>query len=229
MSVSVARRRTGASVAAALAVVLSVASCGGGGGDAPKASATEAARTEAALRTCQKVFGAKNVDSLRAEFGEGLRAYDRSLTDMKERLVTEAHDWTAVDDDLRRATYRPCQIQERAEGSDGWVTSTVAWSMWSIEFLSSTKDVRAWHKVVDGVYVSPRRPTTGTSLAMTCTIPGSAAGQGSGLPLEVSVNEEDRKAGEGASTEQLLKSLAENMREFIGCREKPALPDDLAP
>ncbi|MFF9848228.1 hypothetical protein [Streptomyces litmocidini] len=209
----------------AVTLLLAVTACSGDGRDGSGAGAV----SPAALATCRQVFGAKNVDSLRAEFGEGLRAYDRSLTDMKERLVTEARDWTAGDDDLRRTTYRPCQIQERAKGSDAWVASTAAWSMWDIEFVSSTKDAQAWHKVVDGVYVSPRRRIDGTSLVMACTIPGSAVGQGSGLPLEVSVNEEDRKAGEGVPTEQLLKSLAENMRELIGCREKPALPDDLMP
>ncbi|WP_051845279.1 hypothetical protein [Streptomyces globisporus] len=207
------------------ALSLAVTACSGGGKDGRGAGAV----SPAALATCRQVFGAKNVDALRAEFGEGLRAYDRSLADMKERLVAEARGWTAGDDDLRRTTYRPCQIQERAKGSDGWVTSTVAWSMWDIEFLSSTKDVQPWHKVVDGVYVSPRRRIEGTSLVMTCTIPGSAAGQGSGLPLEVSVNEEDRKAGEGVSTEQLLKSLAESARGLVGCQEKPVLPDDLMP
>ncbi|WP_329623192.1 hypothetical protein OG357_24505 [Streptomyces sp. NBC_01255] len=166
---------------------------------------------------------------MRAEFGDGLRAYDRSLSEMKERMVTEARGWAAAEDDLRRTTYRPCQIEGRAEGAASWVTSTAGWSMDDIGSVSSAKGRQRWRKVADGVYVAVRPDIGGTQVVMPCTIPGTAAGQGSELPLQVSVNDEDRKGSGTVSTEQLLKSLAESTRELLGCEEKVAVPDDLLP
>ncbi|MFB7589521.1 hypothetical protein [Streptomyces sp. NPDC056169] len=213
--------------AVVLAVVLSAAACGGG--DSPAPNATDAV-SPTALKTCQEVFGTANVDAVQADLGDGFRPFDRSLPEMKERLVTEARGWTAGKDDLQRTTFHPCEMEGEKDGATARVTGTVGWSMYDIDFVKSGDGRLRWRAVADGVYVASRPDTWGTPLVMPCTVPGTATGQGRELPLQVAVNDEARKAGDPAvSTEQLLKSLAESTRELLGCEEKVTVPDDLLP
>ncbi|MFE2556847.1 hypothetical protein ACFXGT_12560 [Streptomyces sp. NPDC059352] len=212
--------------AAALAVVLSAAACGGG--DTPKPNATDAV-SPTALKTCQEVFGRANVDAVRADLGDGFRPFDHSLTETRDGLVAEARGWAVGKDDLRRTTHHPCEMESRTDGSTLRVGSTVGWSMYDIDFVSSGEGRDRWRTVADGVYVGSRPDNLGTPLVMPCTIPGTVAGQGKELPLQVSVNDEDRKDDRTVSTERLLKSLAESTRELLGCEEGLSVPDDLLP
>lgn len=223
---SVSRGWVGRS-AVVLAVALSAAACGGG--DSPKPSTTDVVVSPTALTTCQEVFGKANVDAVRAGLGDGFRPFGRSLTEMKDRLTAEARGWTAGKDDLRRTTYHPCEMEGGNNGATARVTSTVGWSTYDIDFVSSGEGRLRWRAVADGVYVASRPDTLGTPLVMSCTVPGTATGQGRELPLQVSVNDEDRKGSGTVSTEQLLKSLAESTRELLGCEEKVTVPDDLLP
>ncbi|KQX17275.1 hypothetical protein ASC82_03475 [Streptomyces sp. Root431] len=215
--------------AVVLAVVLSAAACGGG--DSPEPNATDAV-SPTALKTCEDVFGKANVEAVRADLGDAFRPYDRSLAEMKDRMAAEARGWTAGKDDLKRTTYHPCEMEGGGDGATARVTGTVGWSMYDIAFLGSGEGRQRWRAVADGVYVASRADAWGMPLVMACTIPGTAAGQGRELPLQVAVNDAARKSGSGdaaVSTEQLLKSLAESTRTLLGCEEKTAVPDDLLP
>ncbi|MFC8760796.1 hypothetical protein ACFUAG_08775 [Streptomyces sp. NPDC057193] len=221
----VIRRWAGRS-AVALAVALSATACGGGGGDAPEPKGTDAV-SAAALKTCQELFGENAVAAVKADLGGEFRAFGLALPDMKSRMLAEAQAWTAAKDDLRRVTYRPCELEGKADGSARRVSAAVSWSMYDIAYVSAGQGRLRWRTVADGVYVASRPDIVGTPLVMPCTVAGTAAGQGEELPLQVSVLDKDRGGDRAVSTEQLLKSLAESTRELLGCEEKTAVPDDL--
>ncbi|MFD8639731.1 hypothetical protein ACFV14_05430 [Streptomyces zaomyceticus] len=212
--------------AAALAVLVSATACGGA--DTPKPSGTGTV-SPTALRTCQEVFGKANVDAVSADLGDAFRPFDRPLTDMRDRLLTEARGWTAGKDDLQRTTFHPCEMEGGGDGASARVTATVGWSTYDIDFLASGEGRLRWRAVADGLYVASRADNWGTPLVVTCTVPGTAAGQGRELPLQVSVNDEGREGDASVSTEQLLKSLAESTRALLGCAEKLPVPGDLLP
>ncbi|WP_017237048.1 hypothetical protein [Streptomyces sp. SS] len=208
----------------ALLLALSASACSGGAGR----PADAAAGAEPGLAACGRVFGAGNVEALRADLGEGFRPHDRPLTEMKERMLAEAQVWDPDTDKLSRTTFRPCQVEGRVDGKEAWVNAVVGWSTYDVTFVTDGKYSRDFREVAKGVHLDRREGFGGHPLIMACTVPGTRAGQGEELPLQVSVVDTDR-TDRSVSTDQLLKSLAENTRELLGCAEKPPIPDDLLP
>ncbi|MER5207696.1 hypothetical protein [Streptomyces sp. NPDC002825] len=180
----------------------------------------------AGLVTCRQVFGARNVGALRVDLGDAFRPHDRSLTDMKERMLTEAREWDPVVDKLARTTFRPCQVEGRVDGKEAWVTATVGWSRYDVTFVTEGKHAREFREVAKGAYLDRRDGLDGRPLIMPCTVPGTRAGQGGKLPLQVSVADTDRIA-RSVSTDQLLKALAVSTRELLGCVERVSVPEGL--
>ncbi|MFE1550440.1 hypothetical protein [Streptomyces sp. NPDC058718] len=219
------RRLSGIAVGA-LAAVLVLSGCSGDG-DGGREERT-AAVPPAALKNCGKVFGERNVEALRADLGEGFQPHDRSLTEMKERMLTEAQVWDPDTDKLARTTFRPCQIEGRVDGQEAWVNATVGWSRYDVSFVTDGKHSRDFREVAKGVHLDRREEFDGRTLIMPCTVPGTRAGQGEELPLQVSVADTDRTA-RSVSTDQLLKALAESTRELLGCAEKVTVPEKLLP
>ncbi|MFJ6103990.1 hypothetical protein ACIQHY_23650 [Streptomyces sp. NPDC092359] len=214
--------------AVVLGVVFATAACGGGDAPKPRGGASEAV-SAAALKTCQEVFGAADVDALRSELGSGFRPFGRSLTEMRDRLVAEARGWTAGQDDLRRTTYHPCELEGGGDGGAARITATVAWSTYDIDFVRSGEGRLRWRETGEGAYTASRSDGWGIPLVMPCTVPGSSAGQGRELPLQVAVKDEGRTGDPAVPTERLLKSLAEKTRGLLGCTEKLTVPADLLP
>ncbi|MEU0401232.1 hypothetical protein ABZ318_13470 [Streptomyces sp. NPDC006197] len=219
------RRLSGIAVGA-LAAVLVVTGCSGDG-DGEREKGAEAV-SPAALKNCGQVFGEQNVAALRAGLGDGFQLHDRSLTEMKERMLTEAQVWDPDTDKLSRTTFRPCQIEGRIDGEQAWVSASVGWSMYDVTFVTEGKHAREFREVAKGVYLDRIGRSEGPSLIMPCTVPGTRAGQGEELPLRVSVDT-DRAAARPVSTDQLLKALAESTRELLGCAEKVTVPEKLLP
>ncbi|MFC8952069.1 hypothetical protein ACFT8P_05395 [Streptomyces sp. NPDC057101] len=212
--------------AVALLAALSATACGGGG-DHPEPKGTGAV-SPAALKNCGQVFGERNVEALRADLGGTLQPHDRSLTEMKERMIAEAQLWDPATDKLSRTIFRPCQIEGRVDGKEAWVNATVGWSTYDVTFVTDGKHARDFREVAKGVYLDRREGVGGNPLIMPCTVPGTRAGQGQELPLQVSVADTDR-TDRSVSTDQLLKALAENTRELLGCAEKVTVPEELLP
>ncbi|MFC9388974.1 hypothetical protein DEJ44_12405 [Streptomyces venezuelae] len=212
--------------AVALAVALSVTACGGG--DAPEPKGTDAV-SAAALKTCQELFGENAVDAVRADLGAEFRSFGLALPDVKSRMLAEARAWTAAKDDLRRVTHRACELEGKVDGSTWRVSAGVSWSMYDIAYVNAGQGRLRWRTVADGVYVASRPDIVGTPLVMPCTVPGTLAGQGEELPLQVSVLDKDRGGDRAVSTDQLLKALAESTRELLGCAEKVTVPEKLLP
>ncbi|MFF0474084.1 hypothetical protein [Streptomyces sp. NPDC004284] len=174
------------------------------------------------------MFGERNVEALRADLGEGFQPHDRSLTEMRERMLAEAQGWDPDTDELARTTFRPCQIKGRADGKEAWVNATVGWSRYDVTFVTEGKYAREFREVAKGIYLDRREGADGHPLIMPCTVPGTRAGQGEKPPLQVSVADADRTT-RPVSTEQLLKALAESTRELLGCAEKVTVPEKLLP
>ncbi|MEV7567640.1 hypothetical protein [Streptomyces tanashiensis] len=210
--------------ALAAALVLSGCSDGGDGGGKERTGAV----SPAALKNCGKVFGERNVEALRADLGEGFQPHDRSLTEMRQRMLVEAQGWNPDTDELARTTFRPCQIEGRADGKEAWVNATVGWSRYDVAFVTGGKHAREFREVAKGVYLDRREEFDGRSLIMPCTVPGTRAGQGEELPLQVSVVDTDRTT-RSVSTDQLLKALAESTRGLLGCAERVSVPEKLVP
>lgn len=212
--------------AGALAAALVLGGCSDDG-DAGREERTGAV-PPAALKNCGQVFGERNVEALRADLGAGFQPHDRSLTEMKERMIAEAQAWDPDTDKLARTTFRPCQIEGRADGKEAWVNATVGWSTYDVTFVTDGKHARDFREVAKGVYLDRREGLDGRPLIMPCTVPGTRAGQGEELPLQVAVADTDRTA-RSVSTDQLLKALAESTRKLLGCAEKVTVPEKLLP
>ncbi|MFJ5833882.1 hypothetical protein [Streptomyces sp. NPDC093089] len=220
------RRRPAAIAAVALAAALALTGCSGEGDGGSRQGA--GAVSPAALKNCGRVLGEQNVEALRTDLGEAFRPHDRSLAEMKERMLTEARAWNPDTDELSRTTFRPCQIEGRVDGKEAWVNATAGWSTYGVAFMTDGKYARDFREVAKGVYLDRREGLDGHPLVMACTVPGTRAGQGAELPLQVSVADKDR-TDRSVPTERLLKSLAESTRALLGCAEKPPIPDDLLP
>ncbi|MFE0653602.1 hypothetical protein ACFVZH_34080 [Streptomyces sp. NPDC059534] len=218
------RRRLPGIAAVALAAALVLTGCSGEG-DGEREGRAEAV-SPAALKNCGQVFGERNVEALRTDLGEGFQPHDRSLTEMKERMLAEAQAWNPDTDKLSRTTFRPCQIEGRVDGKEAWVNAKVGWSTYDVTFVTDGKHARDFREVAKGVYLDSREGLDGYPLIMSCTVPGTRAGQGEELPLQVSVADTDR-TDRSVSTDRLLKSLAESTRALLGCAEKPPIPDGL--
>ncbi|MGW0119576.1 hypothetical protein [Streptomyces sp. NPDC003327] len=211
-----------------LAAVLLLTGCSGDGdGDGGPGKDAEAV-SPAALKNCGQVFGAAHVEALRVDLGDGFQPHDRSLTEMKERMLAEAQAWNPDTDRLSRTTFRPCQIKGRVDGKEAWVNATVGWSTYGVDFVREGKYARDFREVAKGVYLDRREGVDGHPLITPCTVPGTRSGQGEALPLQVSVADKDRRS-RSVSTDQLLKSLAENTRTLLGCAEKITVPERLSP
>ncbi|GGV12915.1 hypothetical protein GCM10010275_62440 [Streptomyces litmocidini] len=220
-------RRLSGIVAGTLTAALVLGGCSddGDGGREERTGAVP----PAALKNCEKVFGEQNVEALRADLGKGFQPHDRSLAEMKERMLAEAQDWDPDTDRLSRTTFRPCQIEGRVDGKEAWVIATVGWSMYDVAFVTKGKHVREFREVAKGAYLDRREEIGGGSpLVMPCTVPGTRAGQGEGLPLQVSVSDTGRTA-RSVSADQLLKALVESTRKLLGCAEKVTLPEKSLP
>ncbi|MFE9737937.1 hypothetical protein [Streptomyces sp. NPDC006477] len=221
------RRLSGIAVGA-LTVALVLTGCSGDGDADGGQEGSAGAVFPAALKNCGQVFGERNVEALRADLGGSLQPHDRSLTEMKERMIAEAQLWDPATDKLSRTTFLPCQIEGRVDGKEAWVNATVGWSTYDVTFVTDGKHARDFREVAKGVYIDRREGVGGNPLIMPCTVPGTRAGQGQELPLQVSVADTDR-TDRSVSTDQLLKALAENTRELLGCAEKVTVPEELLP
>ncbi|MFF8376903.1 hypothetical protein ACF07V_12305 [Streptomyces sp. NPDC015661] len=210
--------------AGALAAVLVLSGCSAGGDGEEHSGGV----SPVALRNCGQVFGERNVEALRSDFGEGFQPRDRSLTEMKQRMLAEAQVWNPDTDKLARTTYRPCQIEGRADGRAAWVIATVGWSTYDETFVTEGKHARDFREVAKGVYIDLTDGVDDHPLIMPCTVPGTRPGQGEELPLQVSVTDTERTT-RSVSTDQLLKALAESTRKLLGCAEKVTLPEKLRP
>ncbi|MCX2184870.1 hypothetical protein KV205_30725 [Streptomyces sp. SKN60] len=198
-----------------------MACSGGSGADQGAANAA----VQAALKTCAAFFGEDNVATVRSGLGE-IDVASRSVDSTKDELLKDARAWRAESDDLKRTSYRPCQLRDVRQ-SEGNLAGTVKWSQFTMEFVSKGADASEWHKASDGVYVKEQSLVDGRAVVMVCTVPGTAPGQGKQLPLEVRLRAEGLDDDGGGLSGRLLASLARNTRSLVGCQETLAIPDTL--
>ncbi|CAM5283973.1 hypothetical protein STANM309S_06666 [Streptomyces tanashiensis] len=207
------RRLSGiAAGALAAALVLSGCSDDGDGGGKERTGAVP----PAALKNCGKVFGERNVEALRADLGEGFQPHDRSLTEMKQRMLVEAQGWNPDTDKLARTTFRPCQIEGRADGKEAWVNATAGWSRYDVAFVTDRK-TRATSARWRRGSISPPRGVRRPPPDHAVHGPRHPGRTGRGAAAPGLVVDTDRTT-RSVSTDQLLKALAESTR---GCSGAP--------
>ncbi|MFF8278230.1 hypothetical protein ACF05T_19315 [Streptomyces lateritius] len=205
-------------------LVLSVSACSDGGEDG-------AAEASAALKACQEVFGAENVEAVRPALGGGeLRAETVPLDQMKEALLKKARNWTPSSENFSRAWYQPCRLLEASENRvQSWVAGEVKWSVLTMDTVTTGKSASEWRKAGDDVYVQHLSRSNGIAVVLSCRIQGAVPEQERQLPLEIRVYDQALQGDRVEVLGRLASALATDTRERLGCEDPLSIPTVLKP
>lgn len=211
--------------ALAAAVVLSAAACSDDGSREGTGS-----QSPAALKTCQDVFGAENVDAVAASLGGGeLKAEATSLDQVTDALTSEARTYKPGSEDLSRTSYEPCRLGAAGEGGQVGVTGQVKWSVLTMDSVEAGKPAGKWRRAGDQIYVQSLARTSGVAVVLPCRIPGAVPEQKRELPLEISVLDQGLGNDKDAVLGRLLPAMATDTRDRLGCEDPLSVPPVLSP
>lgn len=174
--------------------------------------------------TCNELFGAKNIDALEDQMGEGqLRIEDESypVEDLTATLLSKARDWEPGSFAYMGGK-SPCQISISDYGKR--FTSEVRWT----GFPSGDKyDSYKWRGTAGDVTASVREGRR-LELVFPCKIPGAHEQQEKSLPLGVSVWGKGMPKFDAALRQKLASAFARKLSTELGCVNKPDIPRDIA-
>jgi hypothetical protein len=173
-------------------------------------------------QTCNELFGAKNMESLRKILGPDDLAFTNralSVRQLKESLTKEAsqpyNEIKGFDE------YNVCRIS-----GDHRFSSTVSWSAASLKEVQSISG--RWHRASADAYVADRSLMgQDIGIVFRCEIVSSSAGQQAQVLLEARVEEVTSRAFSETFHEQLAVGLARSLRDQLKCANQPDIPDRL--
>ncbi|MDX3058033.1 hypothetical protein PV394_23320 [Streptomyces sp. NE06-03E] len=177
------------------------------------------------LGQCKSLLGAQNVGAaVKSTGGSDVEVSGTPRADaLAEGLVREAKQWKKSD--LLHNSYTGCRMDAyEGEELSGTVDVSVKWSVLSVGMMDDRKNSRTWRQVNKSVYVAPEQGPARMQLLATCAVPGAAASQSSGLPLQFEVS----GASLGAELRwELLRAFAQSVTEEMGCATPPVIPSVL--
>jgi hypothetical protein len=170
-------------------------------------------------KTCNALFGAKNVESLRAILDSDDLKFSNSpisVDQLKKGLTQEAID---PYDKLRGfKEYETCGLS-----GNGRFTATARWAADSLKSVQTNTE--RWQRSTADVYVADPSGVGGdVDLVFRCAIKG-ASGQEQVL-LEARVSAPDPPRVSEAFHQQLAVKLARTLRDELACTNEPNIPDD---
>ncbi|MFD4236439.1 hypothetical protein [Streptomyces sp. NPDC058542] len=182
-------------------------------------------RGSAGLEKCGQFLGTENVhgavDSV--DGGKATATARNSPARLAAILDREAEEWSV--DDLLHNSYSACRIQLPAgDGGAFVIEATVQWSALTVDSMSEPKYAKSWRQLNDHVFVELETGQPSMGLLVTCGVPGAAAGQEAGLPLQMSVTDP------GLAVEQrqaLLSAFARSLVDELSCIGEPVIPAQL--
>ncbi|MET9377249.1 hypothetical protein ABZX98_24435 [Streptomyces sp. NPDC002992] len=220
------RKTAGVATAVVATMGLALTACSGGG---ESSGVTD--ETNAALKVCEQVFGAKGVTDARAVLGNsGFRAESGPLDEIKESMLKEARAYVPGSEDLSRNRHDVCRLSAEGEGDTvGSVDGRVKWSVLTMDSVTSGPTAGDWRRAAANVYVQREKRRGGLATVLPCRIPGAAEGQERELPLEISVLGEGLGGDKEAVLGTLLASLAQDTQKRLGCVQPVSVPATLVP
>ncbi|WP_326765852.1 hypothetical protein OG978_15850 [Streptomyces sp. NBC_01591] len=177
------------------------------------------------LGRCKSLLGAENVEAaVKATGGNDVEVSGTPQADaLAAALVKEAEKWQ--ESDLMHTSYTGCRLDAfEGDQPSGTVDVSVKWSVLSLESMDDPKAGRTWRQVNGLVYVAPEPGPARMQLVAACAVPGAAASQSTGLPLQFQVTGADL----GAELRwELLRTFAQSVTEEMGCTTSPVIPSEL--
>ncbi|MFF9685998.1 hypothetical protein [Streptomyces sp. NPDC014623] len=179
------------------------------------------------LDRCKAMLGAGNVEAaVKTTGGSDVEVSGTPQADvLATGLVEEAKQWQ--ESDLLHNSHTGCRM-DAFEGDQlsGTVDVSVKWSSLSLGLMGDPKNSRTWRQVNKSVYVAPEPGPARMQLIAACAVPGAAAAQASGLPLQFEVS----GVSLGAELRwELLRAFAQSVTEEMGCATPPVIPSVLPP
>ncbi|MER7478446.1 hypothetical protein ABTX60_12430 [Streptomyces sp. NPDC126510] len=170
--------------------------------------------------TCNALFGAKNMESLRDNLDSGdLKFSNRALSvaQLKKGLTQEAID--PYDKLNGFKEYETCGLS-----GNGRVTAMARWAADPLKSVQANTE--RWKRATADVYVADPSGVGGdVDLVFRCAIKG-ASGQAQVL-LETRVSAPAPPRFSEAFHQQLAVKLARTLRDELACTNDPNIPDDL--
>ncbi|MEU6633244.1 hypothetical protein ABZ905_33870 [Streptomyces parvus] len=182
-------------------------------------------RSSSGLQKCGQFLGAENVERAVDSVGGGKANFTarNGPTRLAAIMDREAEEWSV--DDLLHNSYSACRIQLPAEGGGAFVIeATAQWSVLTVDSMNDPKFAKSWRQLNDQVFVELETGQPSMELLVTCGVPGAAAGQEAGLPLQVAVTDP------GLAVDQrqvLLSTFARTLVDELSCAGDPAIPEQL--
>ncbi|MEU9571761.1 hypothetical protein AB0D62_18085 [Streptomyces massasporeus] len=171
-------------------------------------------------KTCNALFGAKNMESLRGILDSGDLKFSSSalsVDQLTKGLTQEAID--PYDKFMGFEEYDACGLS-----GNGRLTSTARWAADSLKAVQTNTE--RWHRAAADVYVADPSGVGGdVDLVFRCAING-ASGQAQVL-LETRVSAPDPPRVSEAFHQHLAVKLARTLRDELECTNEPHVPDDL--
>ncbi|MFH9861715.1 hypothetical protein [Streptomyces sp. NPDC017202] len=174
-------------------------------------------------KTCNALFGAKKIDALQEEMGEGtLQTLNQAfpMNELTSGWAHSARSWKPGEN-AHFAT-QPCDLGIDETGKRFY--SYVSWSLSSVEHLKSEE---GWESAGKDLYV--RREENGLHLTAVfpCKIKGSHKDQEAELPIEIETRVRNVAEFDTGLLSQMTAQLAHNVAAELSCTNDPDIPGDL--
>ncbi|CAM5688825.1 hypothetical protein [Streptomyces aurantiogriseus] len=169
-------------------------------------------------KTCNTLFGAGNMESLRDSLDSGDLKFSESalsVDQIKNGLMREAIE--PYDKFKGFEEYNVCKLS-----GGGHFSATVAWAADSLKAVQTYTE--RWHRAAEDVYVADMAGVV--DLVFRCEIKG-ASGQQAQVLLEARVSAPNPPRVSEAFHQRLTVKLARTLRDELSCANEPEIPDDL--
>ncbi|GAA2576104.1 MULTISPECIES: hypothetical protein [Streptomyces] len=171
-------------------------------------------------KTCDDLFGAKNMTDVRDILGDDLQILNPPITvdevaDGLKREAREPYDQVRGFDD-----YDVCHLSDR-----GTFQPFIGWSARSLKQVSDPSG--RWHPVGPDAFAKGGIYGGGSTVTVfRCKVAGAAKGRQVQTLLEVSVTDVGHPSTEQFEA-QLTAKLARSVRDAVGCVNRPEIPEGL--
>ncbi|MFC8825274.1 hypothetical protein ACFT9I_07945 [Streptomyces sp. NPDC057137] len=173
--------------------------------------------------TCNELFGAKNIDALEDQMGEGqLQIEDESypVEDLTAALTSKARAWEP-ESFAHMGGESPCRISISDYGKR--FTSEVRWTSFPVNGGNESYEWRGTAGDVTATVREGRR----LELVFPCEVPGAHKQQEKDLPLGVSVWGKGMPKFDETLRQKTASAFARKLSAELGCVNKPDIPRDI--